>query len=413
MPPAPVVPAAPVVPPDPPRPPVPVVPPRPAGPGRAARARRPAAGAAARAARTARACAPVTPPVPAGPMSPPVPRSRRFRRRRPTCRPVPVSSRPRGAGGAGVTARTDRIDRARRSRWDPRSLRCPGCPRSRSWRRWPFQNWPLFEGSGFASATARDGGCETGAARGEPIRFMMVRMRISVMLRAPARGRPPAETNSLRRLRGPILPDSPGRTICLEEYSLTRRRFRRMSRMARRERSAGSVRRACSVAHERARRVAVLADVGGRTRLRQLQSLQRSDPRRRARPRWAPRPRMSRRDRSTAPGQPCAVCHRDGGEDPTFVFAGTVYRDPVEKIAVADAKVVLTDAAGHTFMTTTNCVGNFYVKTSEFQRRRHRSGRRFRRSNFRGTWSRRSIARHRAPSVTTTRPVPLRRAICS
>ncbi len=65
-------------------------------------------------------------------------------------------------------------------------------------------------------------------------------------------------------------------------------------------------------------------------------------------------------------GQPCAVCHRDGGENPTFVFAGTVYRDPVETIAVADAKVVLTDAAGHTFMTTTNCVGNFYVKTSEF-----------------------------------------------
>jgi hypothetical protein len=31
-------------------------------------------------------------------------------------------------------------------------------------------------------------------------------------------------------------------------------------------------------------------------------------------------------------GQPCAVCHRDGGEDPTFVFAGTVYRDPVETI---------------------------------------------------------------------------------
>jgi len=66
-------------------------------------------------------------------------------------------------------------------------------------------------------------------------------------------------------------------------------------------------------------------------------------------------------------GQPCAVCHREGGEDPTFVFAGTVYRDPVEKIAVADAMVVLTDAAGHTFMTTTNCVGTFYVKTGEFR----------------------------------------------
>jgi hypothetical protein len=67
------------------------------------------------------------------------------------------------------------------------------------------------------------------------------------------------------------------------------------------------------------------------------------------------------------PGQPCAVCHRDGDEDPVFVFAGTVYRDPVEKIAVADAMVVLTDSAGQTFMTTTNCVGNFYVKAGEFR----------------------------------------------
>ena len=67
------------------------------------------------------------------------------------------------------------------------------------------------------------------------------------------------------------------------------------------------------------------------------------------------------------PGQPCAVCHRDGGEDPAFVFAGTVYRDPVETIAVADADVLLTDAAGRTFMTKTNCVGNFYVKENEFQ----------------------------------------------
>ena len=66
------------------------------------------------------------------------------------------------------------------------------------------------------------------------------------------------------------------------------------------------------------------------------------------------------------PGQPCAVCHRDGAEDPVFVFAGTVYRDPMEKISVADATVLLTDAAGHTFMTKTNCVGNFYVKANEF-----------------------------------------------
>lgn len=67
------------------------------------------------------------------------------------------------------------------------------------------------------------------------------------------------------------------------------------------------------------------------------------------------------------PGQPCGACHRDGDEYPVFVFAGTVYRDPVELIAVADATVVLVDSAGNSFMTTTNCVGNFYVKANEFR----------------------------------------------
>jgi hypothetical protein len=68
------------------------------------------------------------------------------------------------------------------------------------------------------------------------------------------------------------------------------------------------------------------------------------------------------------PGQPCAACHGgDGPGKPQMVAAGTVYRDPLQTIAVADTVVVLIDAAGKTFMTTTNCVGNFYVKSSEFQ----------------------------------------------
>lgn len=66
------------------------------------------------------------------------------------------------------------------------------------------------------------------------------------------------------------------------------------------------------------------------------------------------------------PGQPCGVCHREGGEDPVFAYAGTVYRDPIEKIAVPDATVVFIDAGGRTFTTTTNCVGTFYVKRGEF-----------------------------------------------
>ena len=67
------------------------------------------------------------------------------------------------------------------------------------------------------------------------------------------------------------------------------------------------------------------------------------------------------------PGQPCAACHRPDGTAPPYVAAGTVYRDPVEKVAVADAEVVLTDSVGTVFTIKTNCVGNFYVKPSEFK----------------------------------------------
>jgi hypothetical protein len=67
------------------------------------------------------------------------------------------------------------------------------------------------------------------------------------------------------------------------------------------------------------------------------------------------------------PGQPCAACHRPDGTAPPYVAAGTVYRDPAEKIAVADAEVVLTDSVGTVFMIKTNCVGNFYVRPSEFK----------------------------------------------
>ena len=66
------------------------------------------------------------------------------------------------------------------------------------------------------------------------------------------------------------------------------------------------------------------------------------------------------------PGQACAVCHRaDGLADP-YLAAGTIYRDPMTTVGVGDADVVLVDLVGNTFKTKTNCVGNFYVKTSEF-----------------------------------------------
>jgi hypothetical protein len=67
------------------------------------------------------------------------------------------------------------------------------------------------------------------------------------------------------------------------------------------------------------------------------------------------------------PGQPCAVCHNADGTATAYVAAGTIYRDPAAVIAVADVQVSLIDTKGNTFATTTNCVGNFYVKASEFR----------------------------------------------
>ena len=67
------------------------------------------------------------------------------------------------------------------------------------------------------------------------------------------------------------------------------------------------------------------------------------------------------------PGQACAVCHRVDGLATPYVAAGTVYRDPMSTVGVGDAEVVLADLAGNRFKTKTNCVGNFYVKTSEFR----------------------------------------------
>jgi hypothetical protein len=66
------------------------------------------------------------------------------------------------------------------------------------------------------------------------------------------------------------------------------------------------------------------------------------------------------------PGQPCLVCHRDGGEAPTFSAAGTVFRDPMALEPVYGATVELIDEARTHFIATTNCVGNFFVGPREW-----------------------------------------------
>jgi hypothetical protein len=63
------------------------------------------------------------------------------------------------------------------------------------------------------------------------------------------------------------------------------------------------------------------------------------------------------------PGQPCVVCHNPSGpaSGSSFAVAGTVFAQPQATIGVDGATVAMTDTSGSSFVTKTNCMGNFYV----------------------------------------------------
>ena len=61
------------------------------------------------------------------------------------------------------------------------------------------------------------------------------------------------------------------------------------------------------------------------------------------------------------PGQPCLLCHSD------FNVAGTVFVSPDDRTGAAGVSVNLLDSEGHAFVATTNEVGNFFVRTGEYQ----------------------------------------------
>jgi hypothetical protein len=66
------------------------------------------------------------------------------------------------------------------------------------------------------------------------------------------------------------------------------------------------------------------------------------------------------------PGQPCVVCHAAGGDAEAYTVAGTIYRDNLSLVALADVDVVLVDGRNQTFTAQTNCAGNFYVRPAQF-----------------------------------------------
>jgi hypothetical protein len=67
-------------------------------------------------------------------------------------------------------------------------------------------------------------------------------------------------------------------------------------------------------------------------------------------------------------GQPCVLCHSPSGPASAddFSVAGTIFAQPQTAIGVDQATVAFTDTQGTSFKTTTNCVGNFFVKKSDW-----------------------------------------------
>jgi len=67
------------------------------------------------------------------------------------------------------------------------------------------------------------------------------------------------------------------------------------------------------------------------------------------------------------PGQPCVVCHGPyEGASPQMAVAGTVFADTVSKLPVAGAQVVMTDSVGVRKVAKTNCIGNFWLTTEDW-----------------------------------------------
>lgn len=69
------------------------------------------------------------------------------------------------------------------------------------------------------------------------------------------------------------------------------------------------------------------------------------------------------------PGQPCVLCHSDGGpaSDHKFVIGGTVFESSAPQSKGADnVQVLFIDASSAQRQTLTNEVGNFYIREDEW-----------------------------------------------
>ena len=66
-------------------------------------------------------------------------------------------------------------------------------------------------------------------------------------------------------------------------------------------------------------------------------------------------------------GQPCVLCHSVyEGASPEMSVGGTIFATPDDQIPVDKVMVTLTDARGEFRVVPTNCVGNFWIETGEW-----------------------------------------------
>lgn len=65
-------------------------------------------------------------------------------------------------------------------------------------------------------------------------------------------------------------------------------------------------------------------------------------------------------------GQPCTVCHQDGGKARAFTIAGTIARSADDHTGVEGITVELLDSAGARRSVTSNAVGNFFVLADDW-----------------------------------------------
>jgi hypothetical protein len=66
------------------------------------------------------------------------------------------------------------------------------------------------------------------------------------------------------------------------------------------------------------------------------------------------------------PGQPCVACHSNGEAEVDFSLAGTVFQRPTDDAPLAGATIRVIDSSGLQTSTVSNCVGNFFFKSSDF-----------------------------------------------